>query len=334
MLDDRKAAILRVLVEEHVRSGAPVSSRSIVEHSSLSCSSATVRNELAMLERDGLIEKPHSSAGRIPTDRGYRYYVDHLSPGSLRRSTRDRIGHFFASIHDELNRLLKETSDFLSDITHYPAMVVGPALVGSTIRDAHLIPVDAGSVLLVLVTDGGRITQTLLRTPGPVSPGEVSLAQEVVHDTLLGVALQDGVAVRVDTAEAEAELPPPAVDLVDRAVAAVAEAAGGRREVFVGGTSHLVSLWEDLSKLHRILALLERETMVLDLLAGDSADTTVRLGRELAAGENDLAVISTQYEIAGAAGRIGVLGPMRMDYRRTIKVVEEVRDALGEHSDG
>ena len=112
MLDDRKAAILRELVEEYIRSGEPVSSRAIVE-GGLDCSSATVRNELAVLEGDGLIVKPHTSAGRIPTDRGYRYYLDHLSPGSLRGATRDRISAFFSSMHTGFGQMLQETSELL-----------------------------------------------------------------------------------------------------------------------------------------------------------------------------------------------------------------------------
>ena len=135
MLDDRKAAILRELVEEHISTGEPVSSRAIVE-AGLDCSSATVRNELAVLEAEGYIIKPHTSAGRVPADRGYRYYLDHLSPGSLRRSTQSRIANFFASMHTELGRMLRETSDLLSEITRYPAVVLGPGLQGQMVRDA------------------------------------------------------------------------------------------------------------------------------------------------------------------------------------------------------
>ncbi len=332
MLDDRKAAILRVLVEEHVRTGSPVSSRSILDHSSLMCSSATIRNDLVILERDGLIEKPHSSAGRVPTDRGYRYYIDHLSPGSLRQPTRHRIEEFFASIHAELNRLLKETSELLSEITNYPSIVLGPGLAGATVRDARLVPLEAGVVLLVLVTDGGRVTQTMLRSSVPATPAEIERVQEVLTDTLHGIALAPGAADRLDLDELATELPPPALDLVEAVYMAISGAAKGEREVYVGGTSHLLSLWEDMNTLHRILGLLDHEAGVLGLLGADSDQTTVRIGRELEAGEDDLAVISTRYEIGSGAGRMGLLGPMRMDYKRNIKVVEEVSDALTDQS--
>jgi heat-inducible transcriptional repressor len=332
MLDDRKAAVLGALVEEYIRTGEPVSSRAVLDHSKLTCSSATIRNELVVLEREGLIIKPHTSAGRIPTDIGYRYYIDHLGSGALRPPTQTRIDHFFASMHVELDRMLKQTSRLLSEVSHYPSVVVGPGVRGQTVRDAHLLPVEPGAVLLVLVTERGRVTQSLLRLPEPVTPAEVARAEAVLAEALSGqelVAPEDG---ELDLEGAE--LPPAAADLVDRACLAVRDAARSDREVFLGGTSLMATLWEDLAKLHRILALLERETAVLELLDDESVETSVRLGSEIDAGEEDLAIVSTPYGGAGASGRMGVFGPMRMDYKRTIKVVEEVSDALGDSLGG
>ena len=328
MLDDRKAAVLGALVEEYIRTGEPVSSRAVLDHSQLTCSSATIRNELVVLEREGMIIKPHTSAGRIPTDIGYRYYIDHLGAGSLRRPTQTRIDHFFASMHVELDRMLKQTSRLLAEVSHYPSVVVGPGVRGQTVRDAHLLPVEPAAVLLVLVTEPGRVTQSLLRLPEPVSPIEVGKAEAAIAESLSGrrlVAPEEG---GLDLGEVD--LPPAAADLVARANQAVLDAARADREVFLGGTSLMATLWEDLAKLHRILALLEREAAVLELLDDQSAETSVRLGTEIHAGEEDLAVVSTPYEGAGATGRMGVFGPMRMDYKRTIKVVEEVSDALGD----
>lgn len=332
MLDERKAAILAALVEEHIRSGEPVSSRSILDHSSLRCSSATIRNELVVLEHEGYIVKPHTSAGRVPTDRGYRYYIDHLSPGTLGRTGHVRIEQFFASMHMELDRMLKQTSELLADVARYPSVVVGPGVAGQTVRDAHLLPVGPDNVLLVLVTERGRVTQSLLRLPAPVSPAEVARAQQALGEMVDGRALEGTGESLPD--RADLDLPEPAVDLLVRALQAVVEAARADRPVFFGGTSLMATLWEDLSKLHRILALLEREASVLQLVDDASRITTVRLGSEMQAGEEDLAVVSAPYEAAGATGRIGLFGPMRMDYRRAIKAVEEVSDALGDSLGG
>jgi heat-inducible transcriptional repressor len=327
MLDERKAAILAALVEEHIRSGEPVSSRSILDHSPLQCSSATIRNELVVLEREGYIVKPHTSAGRVPTDRGYRYYIDHLSPGSLRRTSHVRIEQFFASMHLELDRMLKRTSELLADVARYPSVVIGPGVAGQTLCDAHLLPVGPDNVLLVLVTERGRVTQSLLRLAVPVAPAEIDRAQQALADLVDGLALE-GVGTNLPAA-ADLDLPAPAADLLTRALRAVVEVARADRPVFFGGTSLMATLWEDLTKLHRILALLEREASVLHLVDDASRITTVRLGSEMQAGEEDLAVVSASYEAAGATGRIGLFGPMRMDYRRAIKAVEEVSDALG-----
>jgi len=330
MLDDRKAAILGALVEHHIESGTPVSSRAILERSGLDCSSATVRNELVHLEHAGLITKPHTSAGRIPTDQGFRYYVDHLSPGALRSTTRSRIDEFFGTMHSELNRILRETSDLLSEVTEYPAVVLGPGLEGDTVNGIHLLPVEPSAVLFVILTTGGRAHQSVLRLETPVTPRELDAAEEVLADRLVGEQVTPGHR----TAQAAPDLPHPAAALVDAAAAAVADAVGTGREVFMGGTSRLASLWEDLAKLKRILTMLDHQAGVLSLLDGPGDRTSVRLGAELAAGEDDLAVVSAPYEGAGTSGRMGVLGPRRMDYRRTIRVVDEVSDALGDRLNG
>jgi heat-inducible transcriptional repressor len=325
MLDERKAAILGALVEEYIETGAPVSSRAILERSRLDCSSATVRNELVVLEHEGFVSKPHTSAGRVPTDRGYRYYVDHLSPGLLRSSARGRIDRFFATFHPEFGRILRETSDLLSEITTYPSVVLGPGLRGRTVRDVHLLGVEPGVALLVLVADGGTVHQSVIRMTTPATPGEIAHAREALVESLAGRPLAEA-AEPPDIAH----LPSTARSLVGHALHAVADAAGAGRDIYVGGTSRMVELWEDLTKLHRILGLLEREASVLQLLDDAGEGTTVRLGPEIHASEQDLAVVSAPYGVGDERGRMGVLGPLRMDYRRAISAVEEVSDALGD----
>jgi len=329
MLDDRKALVLQALVEEYIRTGEPVSSRAVLDHSRLTCSSATVRNELAALENEGWVVQPHTSAGRIPTDAGYRYYVDHLSPGSLRSSVRSRIDGFFATVHTELRRMLKDTSELLADITHYPAVVVGPGLRGQTVRDVHLLPIEPGVVLLVIVTSGGQVRQTVLRNDRPVTPLEVTRAQESLSELIAGQVLDDDVS-SLEAPEGGKDLPVESADLVDQALGAVEAAARGDRDVYLGGTSHMVSLWEDLAQLHRVLAIVEREAAIVELLSDEGTGTTVRLGSELPAKQADLAVVSRSFGSGGTPGHMGVFGPMRMDYRRTIRVVEEFSEALDE----
>jgi heat-inducible transcriptional repressor len=323
MLDERKAAILGALVEDHIASGTPVSSRSILERSGLECSSATIRNELVLLEQMGLVAQPHTSAGRTPTDHGFRYYVDHLSPGSLRASTRTRIADFFSSIHAEFGRILRETSELLSEITHYPAVVLGPGVRGHVVQDIHLLPVEPNLVALVLVTESGRVHQGMVRPDRPVTPDEVEDATDLLAGAVRGKQLGGEMPVPPDAGGAVGQL-------VSQALDAVAGALDRRREIYVGGASLMVDLWEDLAKLHRVLALLETEAAVLELFDVPADGTSVRLGSEIHAAEQDLAVVSSAYSAGRSTSRIGVLGPMRMDYRRAIRAVEEVSDALGD----
>jgi len=331
MLDERKAAILRELVEGYIQTGEPVSSRAIVE-CGFDCSSATIRNELSLLEAEGFIVKPHTSAGRVPTDRGYRYYLDHLAPGRLGRSADVRIATFFSSLHSELGKVLQQTSELLAEVTHYPAVVQGPGLRGQTVRDVHLIPISPAEVLLVLVTGGGHVSQSIIRLGDPATPGEVGGAGEALAEVLVGSVLGDEAASLRD--DAAADLPGAAVDVLDRSLEAIDATVADDPRVYLGGARWMATLWEDLAKLQRILAILGRETGPLRLLGGVGAGTNVRLGSELPAGEDDLAVVSSSFEAAGGSGRMGVFGPMRMDYRRAIRVVEEVSDALGDSLGG
>jgi heat-inducible transcriptional repressor len=195
------------------------------------------------------------------------------------------------------------------------------------VKDAHLIPIGTDEVLLVVVTGSGNVNQALLGLGAPATPAEVGAAGDAIAARLVGEVLggEDG----LDRGEVTG-LPPAALDIFDRALDAIDSAAVEHPRIYVGGASWMATLWEDLAQLQRILGVLDREAGVLGLVGGDDPGTSVRLGTELPAGEEDLAVVSSSYEASGGSGRMGVFGPMRMNYRRAIRVVEEVSDALGD----
>jgi heat-inducible transcriptional repressor len=329
MLDDRRARVLEALVEEYIATGLPVSSQAILERSGLAVSSATIRNDLARLESYGFVSQPHTSAGRIPTPQGYRFYVDHTSPARLRSATRSRIEEFFANVHRELNRLLKETTGLLSDLSHYPAVIIGPGFSGETVRAFHLVALGARVVLAVSVSASGRVSQNVVRLSFNPTDDELAAAEAGLSEAFETSTIPEGVAA-IDTMPPEGDGPRTAE--VMRAVArGLAGVDTTTREVFVGGTAQLAELWQDLAHVHAILALLEQETAVRRLIGEESDLTTVRLSSEMDVSEIDLAVVSSPYDAGEhGSGRVGVLGPMRMDYRRTIKIVEEVSDSLGD----
>lgn len=323
-MDDRKATVLRALVEEHIRTGQPVSSRAVLENTDLGVSSATIRNDLAALEADGYVVQPHTSAGRIPTDDGFRYYVDISDPANLRSQTRNRIDQFFSSFHSELRTLLRQTSDLLTDLTAYPAVVIGPGLESEEIHGVQLVQLESRVLLMVLITEAGRVTQELVRVPKPLDQRQVHELERLLSEKLVGGTLEDA---RAPLSEAHEQLPTPDAKLFTAIAEAALRSQVESRELYVGGTSHLVELWEDITKVHLVLELLERESELLALV-GEGHGTSVQIGSDLGSLELDLAVVSTSFGDKQKAGRVAVLGPTRMDYRRTIRVVEEVGDGL------
>lgn len=334
MLEDRRSEVLRALVEEHIRTGEPVSSRAIVEHSRLQVSTATVRNDLASLEQEGLVVQPHTSAGRVPTAKAYRYYVDHLGPGRLRHAAQEKIDSFFGDVHLELSKLLKATSELLVEITDLPAVVVAPGVALDRVRALHAVQITADQILIVVVTEGGRVLQQRGRVRVPVTPSEVDEAQRVIAAAVVGSEL--GTADGVDQQEL-VEIDEPTREAALTIADCLHLAATAGTEVFVGGTQKMASVWQDLSTVQKVLDILEREAEVMKILASASG-TSIQLGSDLATRDIDLAVVSKTYDASGEAGSVGVIGPMRMNYKRAISAVEEVsrelEEQIGSRSDG
>lgn len=320
MLEDRRSEVLRALVEEHIKTGEPVSSRAVLERSRLNVSGATVRNDLAALEQEGLVQQPHTSAGRVPTVAGYRYYVDHLGPGRLRQAAQAKISSLFGDVHVELSKLLKATSTLLAEITDLPSVVVAPGFAKENVRAVHTVQVAADQVLVIAVTEGGRVVQQRGRIRVPVTPLEIEEAQQIVTAAVVGREL----GATPDLGGLNSEVSDPIRETVLTVTDSLHLAGSAGSEMFVGGTQRMTQVWHDLSTVQRILEIMEREAEVMDLLA-TASDTTIQLGDDL-----DMAVVSKSYDSLGEGGTVGVIGPMRMNYKRAISAVEEVTRELEE----
>ncbi len=320
LLEDRRSEVLRALVEEHIKTGEPVSSRAVLERSHLNVSGATVRTDLAALEQEGLVQQPHTSAGRIPTVAGYRYYVDHLGPGRLRQAAQAKITTLFGDVHVELSKLLKATSNLLAEITDLPSVVVAPGFARENVRAVHTVQVATDQVLVIAVTEGGRVVQQRGRIRVPVTPLEIEEAQLIVTAAVVGREL----GATPDFGDLDNEVSEPIREAVLTVSDSLHLAGTAGSEMFVGGTQRMTQVWQDLSTVQRILEIMEREAEVMDLLA-TASDTTIQLGEDL-----DMAVVSRSYESLGETGSVGVIGPMRMNYKRAISAVEEVTRELEE----
>ncbi|MPZ52025.1 MAG: heat-inducible transcription repressor HrcA [Acidimicrobiia bacterium] len=325
MSDERRSEVIRVLVEEHILTGAPVSSAVILERSNLTVSSATIRGDLVALERDGLAVQPHTSAGRIPTAAAYRYYVDHLAPRPLGKETLGRISGFFDSVQVELAKLLKETTELLSDVTSMPSVVVAPGFSGEEVKALHLVQLAEDQILTMVVTEAGRVIQQRTHLEDPITPAELEEAERLIVPQLVGSRL--GRTLELPE-ERLGSAPVPTQLAVRSALSVVDEVASAESEIYLGGTRQMAALWDNLDTVQRVLDVLEREAVILDLVAPEEG-TSIRIGEELPLEDVDMAVVSAGYESGRTSGTLGVIGPMRMDYRSVISAVEEISRELG-----
>lgn len=323
-LDERKEQILREIVEAFVKLGEPVGSRVVADGSDLGISSATVRNEMGILEREGYISHPHTSAGRIPTDKGYRYYVDVLAP-KVATDPRQRreIERFLAGAFSALDDLLERASQILVDLTHYTSLASAPSLEASRLARVELVKLSTSRVMLICIGAEGWHEDTLIELREEPS-------DEVVKSVvaLTGPAVAGRTLVEAAAAVSDLEKPSGAEGLIEgmtEAFLAVARASG---RVVTGGTSRLV-VWEPATTAQRVLEMLEAGGMDPLLSEPDPNRVTVRIGRELALGDlRDLSLIAAGYRFGRSAGTLGVLGPTRMDYPSVISTVTEVASTL------
>lgn len=324
MTDDRRADVLRVLVEEHILTGSPVSSAVILEKSGLPVSSATIRSDLAGLEREGFCVQPHTSAGRIPTAKAYRYYVDHLAPHPLGEGTKIRISGFFDSVHLELAKLLKETTELLSDVTSMPSVVVAPGFGEEAVKALHLVQLTEDQILAMVVTEAGRVIQHRTNLESPITAGELEEAERILVPQLVGHRLGGVLELPEERIET---VPTPTRSAVKSVVSGLEEVTASDTEIYLGGTRKMAALWDNLDTVERVMDVLEREAVILDLVSREEG-TSIRIGGELPVQDVDMAVVSTAYESGRDMGTLGVIGPMRMDYRRAISAVEEISREL------
>jgi heat-inducible transcriptional repressor len=332
VLDDRKLAVLRAIVEDYVSTNEPVGSKNLVDRHSLDVSPATIRNDMAVLEEQGFIVQPHTSAGRVPSDKGYRLFVDRLSGVKPFSSAERRaIETFLAGAYD-LDDVVMRTVRLLAQLTRQVAVVQYPSLTRSAVRHIELVPLTEQRLLLVLITDTGRVEQRAVELPGPVGDDSITHLRAVLNAYLDGRKLTE-VASVVD------ELPE-RVDPVERPTAAavfsvILETLVDRYEerVVVGGAANLASA--DFSKgLHEVLEALEEQVVLMRLLgeSGDQASVTVRIGAEnQVEGLQSTSLVAAGYGSGELAlARLGVLGPTRMDYPTAMGAVRAVARYVGQ----
>ena len=329
----RRLEILRAIVDEYVSTQEPVGSKSIAARSGLGISPATIRNEMAVLEDEGLITHPHTSAGRIPTDLGYRVFVDKLATVKPLSSAERRAIETFLEGALDLDDVVLRTVRLLADVTKQVAVVQYPSMVKSRVRHVELVALTPSRLMMILITDSGRVEQRVLELTTDVTDLFLSTLRNQLNNAVMGQRLPD-VADRISgILESYSASDRKNVAIV---ISALIEMAMERPEekVVLAGTANLARFSEDFStSIHPVLEALEEQVVLLRLLGDAGENVQVRIGTEQS--EQNLRTTSLVTVGYGATdsplGALGVLGPTRMDYAGSIAAVSAVARYVGRY---
>ena len=320
-LTTRKRDILRLVVEEHIATGEPVGSKSLAERSGLNVSASTVRNELAELESLGLLTHPHTSAGRVPTESGYRFYA-----GEVLEQLEPRPQPFpldLSQMRSELEAALQSTTEMLSQVTHLLALVSAPGIETATVRHVEVLVLQPSLVMVVTITSTGGVAKKLFAFDQPVDAGLAAWANEYLNERLVGVGLgthllrrrigEEGLSAREQ--EFLDALRPAFVDL----------ATPPEQALYVGGAASLLDdvRADELEACRRLLSVLEKRAALLELMsdAFDARRPFVRVGLAHPA-LHDVALVGASYGLpTRTLGAVGLLGPIRLDYPKAVRTV-------------
>lgn len=332
MLDDRKLAVLRAIVEDFVSTGEPVGSKALVDRHQLDVSPATIRNDMSVLEEQGYIAQRHTSAGRIPTDRGYRLFVDRLSAiKPFSAAERRAIETFLAGAYD-LDDVVMRTVRLLAQLTRQVAIVQYPSLSKSAVRHVELVRLSDRRLLLVLITDTGRVEQRVVEMPANFDEDSLTRLRAVLNARLSGRKLTDVPAIVADLPDRVAQRERGNAAAVFSVILETLVARHDER-IVMGGASNLTPA--DFSQgLREVLEALEEQVVLMRLLgeSDDDSAVTVRIGSE-----NQVRGLRSTSVVAAAYGagdqplaKLGVVGPTRMDYPTAIAAVHAVARYTGE----
>lgn len=326
MLTDRQLLILQAIVDDYIRSAEPVGSRSISKREGVTFSAATIRNEMADLEELGYIEKPHSSAGRIPSQKGYRYYVDHLLlPHRLTDDELRKIQTLYESRIEELEQVIQQSAKILSQVTSYISVVLGPELLTTKLKHVQIITLSKTKAVIILVMDTGHVENYSLTLPENIDSSDIEKVVNILNERLKGIPLYK---IRSVLNKEVAKVMKAHVENYAHVIEMISRALDYEKpeRVFYGGKTNLLTQPEfrDVEKVRSLYSFLEEEQLVQQLFRTDESGIQVKIGEE-----NELepfqncSIITATYSIGGKSmGTIGILGPTRMEYKRVISIVD------------
>lgn len=328
-LDERKQKVLQAIIKDYIFTAEPVGSRTIAKKYDLGVSPATIRNEMSDLEELGFIEQPHTSAGRIPSDRGYRYYVDCLmKKKKLTKDEQKNILSGYRTKVQDIGTVLQRTNTILSNITNYTSLVTGPQFNKSNLRHVQLMPLDNGRALVVVVTDNGMAQTRMIDLPNTINDIDLQKISQVMNAKLQGLSLEHIKLTLIK--EIYSELSKHR-NIFDAAMDLVQETLNLNQDekVYLAGTLNILNQPEfsDINKVKTLLSLLEQDKVLKNILcdmttANEGIAVTIG-GENKVEGLHGCSTVTATYEVDGRViGSVGIIGPTRMDYEKAISIVE------------
>jgi heat-inducible transcriptional repressor len=335
-MDDRKMQILRAIIDDYIDTAEPIGSRTIARKHELGLSSATIRNEMADLEEMGYLAQPHTSAGRIPSDKGYRMYVDQLM--KLHELSSEEINNIRRSMEikiSELNQLMRQASIVMSRITKYTSMAITPQMKKSSLKAIQVVPIGTGKALVIVVTNAGVVRNGIAKVSESVMPDFLIRVSNILNDKLSGLSMEEINLPLIKEIENEMgvfkEILIPILDSVVDCINQIDD-----REVYLDGTTNIFNYPEfrDVSKAKEFLNIMDEKEILCKLLKDhiNKKGITVQIGTENDIEEiKDCSLITTTYSLGDfVIGSIGVIGPTRMEYSRVISALNYVREKVNQ----
>lgn len=333
MLTNRQLQILQVIVDDFISSAQPVGSRQISKKSWIGYSPATIRNEMADLEELGFLEKTHSSSGRVPSEKGYRFYVDHLlKPKAMSLNEIQIIQSLFQNQLLEIEQVIRESANILSDLTSYTTILLGPDVKKHRVKTFQLVPLSPTTAVSIIVTDNGHVENRMISLPEELDSSDIEKIVNILNDRLVGVPLLElQHKLKLETANVLNQHVK-AADSIIKSLISITSNNNQNVNVYVGGIANMLNQPEfhDINKVRKLMELMDEKSQVVSLFHPSDKEIEIRIGSENNQLEiEDCSVITATYSIGeDQQGSIAIIGPTRMDYQRAVALVDIMRGAL------
>ncbi|MBS4176280.1 heat-inducible transcriptional repressor HrcA [Lederbergia citrea] len=326
MLTDRQLLILQVIIDDFIRSAQPVGSRSLSKKKEILLSSATIRNEMADLEEYGFIEKTHTSSGRVPSEKGYRYYVDHLlAPHTLHTNDIKKIHSIFAERIYEMENIAQRSTKILSELTNYTAILLGPAVKENKLKKLQIVPLNQETAVAIIITDTGHVENRIFTLPENIAPEEIEKLVNILNDKLVGVPISELRETIYKEVAIILQRNIQQYDYMLRTISETLDTPAGEK-LFFGGKMNMLNQPEfnNIEKIRSLMDMIDHEQGIYELFKHTPSGIHVKIGKE---NKNtmmeDCSLITATYSIGEEdVGTIAILGPTRMEYSRVISLLD------------